>query len=206
MHNGNQVNSQVPESVIAQSVVIQRIFESHFNASNEPFQYAAMTGGSDYLPFLETGNIPSGCVRPRTSASLSPSLLRRANMQPCRKRLRHDLPRRSGLATGASGLKRTAERATFGGFANAAYDPCYHQYCDDEPNVSSEALRMVRGAIALTCLGRRRRPLTSIWHTAVSRPPRPSLPSRFRQCGEAAASALETFARQSNLSAFLRGE
>ncbi len=32
-----------------------------------------------------------------------------------------------GLFTGAEGIKGEAERIKFGGFANAAYDPCYHQ-------------------------------------------------------------------------------
>jgi Zn-dependent M28 family amino/carboxypeptidase len=45
-----------------------------------------------------------------------------------------------GLATGASDLKTEAERLSFGGFANAAYDPCYHKPCDTVANINAEFL------------------------------------------------------------------
>jgi Zn-dependent M28 family amino/carboxypeptidase len=35
-----------------------------------------------------------------------------------------------GLFTGAEGIKTAEEKATYGGVAGAAYDPCYHQPCD----------------------------------------------------------------------------
>jgi len=35
-----------------------------------------------------------------------------------------------GLATGAGGIKQFDDRAMFGGLANTANDPCYHQSCD----------------------------------------------------------------------------
>ena len=34
-----------------------------------------------------------------------------------------------GLFTGAEALKTVEERKLYGGFANAPYDPCYHQVC-----------------------------------------------------------------------------
>jgi len=40
-----------------------------------------------------------------------------------------------GLATGAEGIKTESQRARFGGVAGVAYDPCYHQRCDDFSNV-----------------------------------------------------------------------
>eukprot|EP01051_Picozoa_sp_SAG22_P005668 SAG22_NODE_343_length_11944_cov_15.500042_2_plen_509_part_00 len=46
----------------------------------------------------------------------------------------------SGLETGAEGIKTEYERKLFGGWANAWYDPCYHQFCDSIDNVSPEAL------------------------------------------------------------------
>jgi Zn-dependent M28 family amino/carboxypeptidase len=46
----------------------------------------------------------------------------------------------SGLETGAEGVKTEYERELFGGWANAWYDPCYHQFCDSIDNVSLEAL------------------------------------------------------------------
>jgi len=52
-----------------------------------------------------------------------------------------------GLATGAEGIKDAAGRDKYGGFANTAYDPCYHQYCDTIDNVSQEVIvQMARAA------------------------------------------------------------
>ncbi|MPZ90719.1 MAG: M20/M25/M40 family metallo-hydrolase [Actinobacteria bacterium] len=41
-----------------------------------------------------------------------------------------------GLFTGAEGVKTEEQAAVYGGIAGLAYDPCYHQACDDlvEPN------------------------------------------------------------------------
>jgi Zn-dependent M28 family amino/carboxypeptidase len=36
-----------------------------------------------------------------------------------------------GLFTGAEGVKTAAQAAVFGGVAGQAYDPCYHQLCDN---------------------------------------------------------------------------
>jgi Zn-dependent M28 family amino/carboxypeptidase len=36
-----------------------------------------------------------------------------------------------GLFTGAEGVKTASEAALYGGVAGAAYDPCYHQFCDN---------------------------------------------------------------------------
>ncbi|KAG0303727.1 Leucyl aminopeptidase yscIV [Dissophora globulifera] len=51
-----------------------------------------------------------------------------------------------GLLTGAGELKTMKQRTLFGGFANAALDPCYHQSCDTLENVSKEALRLMSQA------------------------------------------------------------
>ena len=40
-----------------------------------------------------------------------------------------------GLETGAEKIKTEAERQMFGGWANAAYDTCYHQFCDTIENI-----------------------------------------------------------------------
>ena len=40
-----------------------------------------------------------------------------------------------GLFTGAEGVKTEAEAELFGGTAGVAYDPCYHQACDDIDNL-----------------------------------------------------------------------
>jgi Zn-dependent M28 family amino/carboxypeptidase len=36
-----------------------------------------------------------------------------------------------GLFTGAEGVKTAAQAIDYGGVAGAAYDPCYHQFCDN---------------------------------------------------------------------------
>ncbi|KAJ1551066.1 Leucyl aminopeptidase yscIV [Nowakowskiella sp. JEL0078] len=41
-----------------------------------------------------------------------------------------------GLFTGAEEIKTPAQVAKFGGIAGVAFDPCYHQACDDLSNVS----------------------------------------------------------------------
>ena len=60
VHNGTMVNAGVPVETRQRSTVVQSIFEKYLVDSREPYEYAAMTGGSDYLPFLEDGDVPSG--------------------------------------------------------------------------------------------------------------------------------------------------
>ena len=45
-----------------------------------------------------------------------------------------------GLFSGAEGIKTVEEAQLFGGTADAAYDPCYHQPCDTVANVSRRGL------------------------------------------------------------------
>ena len=53
-----------------------------------------------------------------------------------------------GLFTGAEGVKTAEQAVTFGGTAGEAYDPCYHQSCDDLGNLSMRALKLNSKAIA----------------------------------------------------------
>ena len=53
-----------------------------------------------------------------------------------------------GLFTGAEGIKTPEEAAIYGGTAGVAYDPCYHQECDDIDNLSEQALDEMSDAIA----------------------------------------------------------
>jgi Zn-dependent M28 family amino/carboxypeptidase len=46
----------------------------------------------------------------------------------------------NGLETGAEVFKSVEQRHMFGGLANTAYDPCYHQSCDTVENISQESL------------------------------------------------------------------
>jgi Zn-dependent M28 family amino/carboxypeptidase len=45
-----------------------------------------------------------------------------------------------GLFSGAEGIKTPEQAAIYGGTAGIAYDPCYHQACDDITNLSTRAL------------------------------------------------------------------
>jgi Zn-dependent M28 family amino/carboxypeptidase len=45
-----------------------------------------------------------------------------------------------GLFAGAEGIKTPEQAAIYGGTAGLAYDPCYHQACDDITNVNTQAL------------------------------------------------------------------
>lgn len=53
-----------------------------------------------------------------------------------------------GLFTGAEGIKTAAQAAVYGGTAGIAYDPCYHQACDNLGNVNRTALDQNSDAIA----------------------------------------------------------
>ena len=45
-----------------------------------------------------------------------------------------------GLFTGAEGVKTAAQAAVYGGTAGVAYDPCYHQACDDHQQPEHQGL------------------------------------------------------------------
>jgi Zn-dependent M28 family amino/carboxypeptidase len=53
-----------------------------------------------------------------------------------------------GLFTGAEDIKTAEQAAVYGGTAGLAYDPCYHQACDDIDNLSSTALDQMSDAAA----------------------------------------------------------
>jgi Zn-dependent M28 family amino/carboxypeptidase len=53
-----------------------------------------------------------------------------------------------GLFTGAEDLKTAAQAAKWGGTAGEAFDPCYHQSCDDFDNVNLDALDEMTDAMA----------------------------------------------------------
>jgi aminopeptidase Y len=57
-----------------------------------------------------------------------------------------------GLFTGAEGMKTAEQAALWGGQANVAYDPCYHQACDTFDNVNLFALDKNSDAIAYATL------------------------------------------------------
>jgi Zn-dependent M28 family amino/carboxypeptidase len=53
-----------------------------------------------------------------------------------------------GLFTGAEDSKSEHEQAVYGGTEGEAYDPCYHQACDDIDNLSLRALGQMSDAVA----------------------------------------------------------
>jgi Zn-dependent M28 family amino/carboxypeptidase len=63
-----------------------------------------------------------------------------------------------GLFTGAEDIKTPEQAAIYGGTAGIAYDPCYHQACDNISNLSTKALFEMGDAAAhaVLTLGRSR--------------------------------------------------
>jgi Zn-dependent M28 family amino/carboxypeptidase len=57
-----------------------------------------------------------------------------------------------GLFTGAEGIKTAQEAAIWGGTAGVAYDPCYHQACDDYDNINVDAFEVNVDAVAFSTL------------------------------------------------------
>jgi Zn-dependent M28 family amino/carboxypeptidase len=57
-----------------------------------------------------------------------------------------------GLFTGAEGTKTVAEAEVWGGIAGTAYDPCYHQACDNYGNVNLYALDLNADSVAYATL------------------------------------------------------
>jgi Zn-dependent M28 family amino/carboxypeptidase len=53
-----------------------------------------------------------------------------------------------GLFTGAEGIKTPEQAAVYGGVAGVAYDPCYHQACDDINNLNYTAFKQMSDAAA----------------------------------------------------------
>lgn len=53
-----------------------------------------------------------------------------------------------GLFSGAEGIKTPEQAAIFGGTAGVAYDPCYHQACDDITNLSTRSIDQLGDAAA----------------------------------------------------------
>ncbi|PPK98639.1 Zn-dependent M28 family amino/carboxypeptidase [Kineococcus xinjiangensis] len=53
-----------------------------------------------------------------------------------------------GLFSGAEGIKTVEQAEVFGGEAGVAYDPCYHEACDDITNISTKALGELGDAAA----------------------------------------------------------
>ncbi|HEX2045148.1 MAG TPA: M20/M25/M40 family metallo-hydrolase [Gaiellaceae bacterium] len=53
-----------------------------------------------------------------------------------------------GVFSGAEGVKTEEQAEIYGGTAGIAYDPCYHQFCDDIGNLSSDALDEMSDAAA----------------------------------------------------------
>ncbi|CAI8058450.1 Leupeptin-inactivating enzyme 1 [Geodia barretti] len=55
-----------------------------------------------------------------------------------------------GLFTGAEVRKTEEQQKVYGGLANAALDPCYHQACDTYDNVNEVIFEQMAQAAAYT--------------------------------------------------------
>ena len=53
-----------------------------------------------------------------------------------------------GLFSGAEGVKTAEQAAAYGGTADAPYDPCYHQACDDITNINTSSFSELGDAAA----------------------------------------------------------
>ena len=56
--------------------------------------------------------------------------------------------RRAGCSPAPRASRRRRQAQTYGGTAGAAYDPCYHQACDDIANLDEHTLDLMADAIA----------------------------------------------------------
>ena len=148
---------------------------SSSSASNTPYDLIPMSGGSDYLSFIQQGvDIPGMrleclcvCVRERERHGGIEGGMgggggggRREGMQ-----LVLLCAPAGGVATGAGGLKTVEERCKYGGLADAQLDTCYHQVgkdvcvfvcvmatrfqsCDTIDNVDAKVYVQMAGTIA----------------------------------------------------------
>lgn len=128
IHDYRLVLSDTPVNALDGTQKLTELFRGWFDAQDLPWSNSSLSGGSDYLPFLQRG-VAVG-----------------------------------GVNTGAGGIKPASERDQysaklgigFGGIANAAYDPCYHQQCDRSMNLNLFAFENVvkSAAYAIETLGR----------------------------------------------------
>jgi len=86
-----------------------------------------------------------------------------------------------GLDTGAEKIKGMEERKVFGGLARTAFDPCYHQSCDDILNINMEELGLLARAVAHTL---QHLASDSELRRHLRFPMRPSLPRRLENRAE----------------------
>ena len=152
------------------STSIQLLFEEYFNSTNMAFSYSSFDGRSDYGPFIRhqipAGSSPGVWDQKRLLFPAAPPSIPITRL--------HDMavvfvllldcalcalfltlwttlflpppPPKGGLFTGAEQIKTPEERILYGGLANAAYDPCYHQSCDDINNVDTKVMTEMGGA------------------------------------------------------------
>lgn len=131
--------SEAEIGIRPQSETITHLFINYFNGKGLPYAYTSFDGRSDYGPFI--------AVCPLLSSS---SLFIFFSFKKNKQNKQNGVPA-GGLFTGAEQIKNTAERTEFGGMANAAYDPCYHQYCDTINNIDQQVLlNMARSCATVT--------------------------------------------------------
>ena len=130
---------------------IEGLFTSYFDKHSLPYELDDFDGRSDYEGFIEV-NIPGTCAY--LCILVFTYVLEHACVYVCVRLCpyvsrgvaypAHSLPScfrwlslsAGGICTGAEVVKTDAQRKTYGGMANAPFDPCYHKACDTVDNVN----------------------------------------------------------------------
>ena len=122
VYNATTAPVNTPTRALAGSRIITQLHYDYFTANGLPYDGTPFDGRSDYGQFLAVGVVAGG---------LFSGAEQRKTVE---QRNRYDAVLGVGM----------------GGQANAAYDPCYHQFCDDVRNIHQGAhLNMTRAAASV---------------------------------------------------------
>ena len=122
VYNATTAPVNTPTRALAGSRTISRLHYDYFVSNGLPYDGVPFDGRSDYGQFLAVGVVAGG---------LFSGAEQRKTVE---QRNRYDAVLGVGM----------------GGQANAAYDPCYHQFCDDVRNIHQGAhLNMTRAAASV---------------------------------------------------------
>ena len=119
VYNASTALPTTPRVAVPGSLLISGLHYQYFRDNGLPYDGCPFDGRSDYGQFLAVG-VPSGGLFAGAE-----------QIKPAEQRDRYD----AMIGPGA------------GGQANAAYDSCYHRYCDDIRNIHQPAyLNMTKAA------------------------------------------------------------
>ena len=119
VYNATTAPVNTPTKALAGSRLISQLHYDYFVANALPYDGCPFDGRSDYGQFLAVGIVAGGLFSGAEQSKTS------------EQRRRYDAMLGPGM----------------GGIASAAYDPCYHQACDDVDNIHQGAhINMTRAA------------------------------------------------------------